>query len=77
MNTRSINVTNPTLDVGLIDGERAARKGGSFGDQPNLADTFILSHKGTIYSCISSCITTLALYATGVPGPKMAATPAL
>ena len=29
------------------------------------------------YSCIKSCITTLAEYATGVPGPKMAATPAL
>ena len=29
------------------------------------------------YSCINNCITTLALYATGVPGPKIAATPAL
>ena len=29
------------------------------------------------YSFIKSCITTLAEYATGVPGPKMAATPAL
>jgi len=29
------------------------------------------------YSCIKSCITTFAEYATGVPGPKMAATPAL
>jgi len=29
------------------------------------------------YSCIRSCITTFAEYATGVPGPKMAATPAL
>ena len=29
------------------------------------------------YSAISNCMTTLAEYATGVPGPKMAATPAL
>ena len=29
------------------------------------------------YSCINNCITTFAEYATGVPGPKMAATPAL
>ena len=36
-----------------------------------------LSERDKIYSCINNCITTLAEYATGVPGPKMAATPAL
>ena len=36
-----------------------------------------LSERDKNYSCINNCITTLALYATGVPGPKMAATPAL
>ncbi len=37
----------------------------------------LLAREQENYSCISSCITTLAEWATEVPGPKIAATPAL